>query len=190
MTEVGVIHGRFQVLHNDHLAYLLHGKSLCRQLIVGITNPDPSHMRLDSADPNRSLPETNPLTYYERHLLIKTVLAEAGVPLTDFSIVPLPINFPELFHHYVPTQAIYFLSIYDDWGRRKKDLLEGLGLSVQVISDRPAAEKGQSASDIRRRIANDEPWTDLVPPAVSRLLGKFDIQTRLRQQSSFSTKNR
>jgi len=31
--DVGVIHGRFQVLHNDHLKYLLAGKEKCVQFI-------------------------------------------------------------------------------------------------------------------------------------------------------------
>ncbi|MFW9878404.1 MAG: nicotinate-nucleotide adenylyltransferase, partial [Candidatus Thorarchaeota archaeon] len=28
--EIGVIHGRFQVLHNDHIKYLMAGKRLCK----------------------------------------------------------------------------------------------------------------------------------------------------------------
>lgn len=35
MVEVGVIHGRFQVFHNDHLEYVLAGKSRCRHIVVG-----------------------------------------------------------------------------------------------------------------------------------------------------------
>ena len=42
MHKIGVIHGRFQLLHNDHLKYLLAGKKRCEHLVVGITNPDPA----------------------------------------------------------------------------------------------------------------------------------------------------
>lgn len=42
MVEQGVIHGRFHILHNDHLKYLLAGKLARCHLIVGITNPDPT----------------------------------------------------------------------------------------------------------------------------------------------------
>ena len=63
--EVGVIHGRFQVFHLDHLAYLLAGASRCEKLIVGITNPDPNLTRPEATDPQRSAPEANPLTYEE-----------------------------------------------------------------------------------------------------------------------------
>ena len=41
-VETGIIHGRFQILHNDHVKYLLAGKQFCRHLVVGITNPDPT----------------------------------------------------------------------------------------------------------------------------------------------------
>ncbi|MFC1888297.1 hypothetical protein ACFL4G_00935, partial [Thermodesulfobacteriota bacterium] len=54
MEETGVIHGRFQVFHNDHLAYVLAGKARCRHLVVAITNPDPTLTRDDPADPDRS----------------------------------------------------------------------------------------------------------------------------------------
>jgi len=47
----GVIHGRFQVLHNEPLKYLLAGKALCKHLVVGITNPDPSLIKSEPADP-------------------------------------------------------------------------------------------------------------------------------------------
>ena len=116
--EVGVIHGRFQVLHNDHLKYLLAGKALCRHLVVGITNPDPWGTRPESADPARSDPLANPLTYYERYRMLQAVLQARGITAESFSVVPLPINLPERYRFYVPLNAVFFLSIYDDWGRQ------------------------------------------------------------------------
>ena len=46
MIQTGVIHGRFQVLHNDHLKYLLAGKADASTLVVGITNPDPCQTKM------------------------------------------------------------------------------------------------------------------------------------------------
>jgi nicotinamide mononucleotide adenylyltransferase len=181
MTEVGVIHGRFQVLHNDHLKYLLAGKAHCRHLIVGITNPDPLLTRDDPADPARSSPLANPLTYYERYQLIRTVLLEAGLDLLSFSIVPFPINFPELYRHYVPLDAVFYLTIYDDWGRRKLEQFEAMGLTTEVLWERPSAEKGLSAEDIRRLMVCGEPWQHLVPTATATLMQQWDIAGRLRR---------
>jgi nicotinamide-nucleotide adenylyltransferase len=180
MIETGVIHGRFQVLHNDHLTYLLAGRERCRHLVVGITNPDPTLTRPEPADPGRGDPLANPLTYWERFVLVREALREAGVPDADLSVVPLPINLPELFRHYVPLDATFFLTIYDDWGRRKLERFRGLGLRTEVLWERPPEHKGLSGSDVRLWMARGGPWRDLVPPSTRRLLEAWDIPGRLR----------
>lgn len=178
--DVGVIHGRFQVLHNDHLRYLLAGKALCRHLVVGVTNPDPTLTRERSADPHRSRPEANPLTYYERQALVRAALGGAGVPAEAFTVVPLPINFPELYGHYVPLDAVFFLTIYDDWGREKLRQFQELGLRTHVLWEVPPEAKGMSGSEVRRRMAGGEPWEPLVPPTVAALLNQWEIPGRLQ----------
>ncbi|SEM50173.1 nicotinamide-nucleotide adenylyltransferase [Syntrophus gentianae] len=179
-ANMGVIHGRFQVFHNDHLVYLLSGRALCRHLVVGITNPDPILTRSESADPKRSDPAANPLTYFERYLMVRSALEEAGIESSCFSVVPFPINIPELYRHYVPLDALFFLSIYDAWGRRKLEYFQSLGLKTHVLREVPPDQKGLSGTDVRRRMAQNEPWEELVPPAVTRLMKKWDIPARLR----------
>ena len=180
MTETGFIHGRFQVLHNDHLVYLLAGKKLCRHLVVGITNPDPTLTRDDPADPRRSRPWSNPLTYFERHVMTQRVLVEAGLDANDFSIVPFPVNLPELYRYYVPLDAVFYLTIYDEWGRRKLEMFQSLGLRTEVLWVRSAEEKGLSAEHVRRLMAAGRLWEHLVPPAVAGLMRKWNISLRLR----------
>ena len=177
--DLGVIHGRFQVLHNDHLKYLLAGKELCEHLVVGITNPDPVLSREDRADPKRSIPGANPLTYYERLLLVKQALMDAGLGMHEFTIVPLPINQPELYRYYVPMDAVFFLTIYDDWGRRKLEIFRALGLRTHVLWEVTHDEKGISAADIRDAMVQGRPWEHLVPGCVERLLKLWDIPGRL-----------
>jgi nicotinamide-nucleotide adenylyltransferase len=179
-AETGVIHGRFQVLHNDHLVYLLAGMALCRHLVVGITNPDPLLTRDESSDPKRSHLAANPLTYFERYLMVRAVLKEAGIASSRFSVVPFPINMPELYRYYVPLDALFFLSIYDDWGQRKMEYFTSLGLATHVLRDVTLARKGLSASDIRRLMVQNGPWEELVPQAVANLMKKWDIPGRLR----------
>ena len=180
MIETGVIHGRFQVLHNDHLRYLLAGKERCRHLVVGITKPDPGLTRNDEADPDRSRPGNNPLTYFERLLLVRDALLEADVPAREFDIVPFPISSPELYRYYVPLDAVFFLTIYDAWGRQKRSRFESLGLRCDVMWERPLSEKGISGREIREAMIRGESWKDRVPPAVCRRLKAWDIETRLR----------
>ena len=182
--EIGVIHGRFQLLHNDHLKYLLAGKELCDHLIVGITNPDPSLTRDSEANPHRSTPLANPLTYYERYIMINEVFKERGFSPSEFSIVPFPINVPDLIKYYVPMEVIFFLTIYDDWGKKKKQYFESLGLKIHVLWEVPLEKKGLSSSDIRELIIKGEPWEHLVPSNVARLIKEWDIAVRLKKLSS------
>ncbi len=183
LLPMGVIHGRFQVLHNDHLRYLLAGSERCRLLVIGITNPDPSLTRSDPADPHRSAPGANPLTYFERALLITHVLREAGVPAERFITVPFPINLPELCRYYVPLDAVFFLTVYDEWGHRKLQLFQELGLRTEVLWERPTERKGLNATHVRRLMAGGRPWHHLVPPACARLLEEWNVPQRLREQA-------
>jgi len=181
--DIGVIHGRFQILHNDHIKYLLAGKDLCKNLIVGITNPDPSLTRDSVTNPNRSKPLANPLTYYERYIMVEAALKEQGLEFTEFSIVPFPINIPELIQYYVPINAIFFLTIYDDWGRQKKKFFESLGLKIHVLWEVSLENKGLSSSDIREAIIEDKPWEHFVPKSVAKLIREWDIHARLKKLS-------
>lgn len=179
MKEIGVIHGRFQGLHNDHLRYLLAGKERCRHLVVGITNPDPFMTLADNSDPGRSAERANPFTYFERLRMVRAALQGAGVGLADFTIVPLPINFPERYHYYVPMEAVFFLTIYDAWGEKKLKLFLDLNLEVDVLWRRLYSEKGLSATELRRRIVNHESWEKMVPAAVVPIIKACDLEARL-----------
>ncbi len=180
IVEIGVIHGRFQVLHNDHLKYLLAGKARCKHLVIGITNPDPTLVKQDAADPQRSDPAANPLTYFERYTMLRSALPEAGISENEFSIVPFPINVPELYFHYVPTEATFFLTIYDEWGRRKREMFETLGLTIEVLWEKPLEEKGLTSTEIRHLIATGEPWEHFVPISTAELIRKWNIANRLQ----------
>jgi len=182
--DMGVIHGRFQVLHNDHIKYLMAGKELCKHIVVGITNPDPSLTRDSDANPHRSTSLANPLTYFERYLMIQAALLEQGLSLSEFSIVPLPINVPELIKYYVPLDAIFFLTIYDEWGQQKKKYFQDLGLKIHVLWEVPLDKKGLSSSDIRETMIKNGKWEHLLPSSVVNLMNEWDIAQRLKEISS------
>ena len=112
---------------------------------------------------------------------IRDVLSEAGLSEQEFSIVPFPINRPDLYRFYVPLDATFFLTIYDDWGRRKKEMFESVGLSIDVLWERPPAQKGLVAGDIRARMAGGDPWEEMVPSSVVRKMHSWDIPARLRK---------
>ena len=182
--DLGTIHGRFQILHNDHLKFIMAGKELCEHLIVGITNPDPSLTKNHDSNPHRSKPIANPLTFYERYVMIRDNLLESDLKYSEFSIVPFPINVPELLKFYVPMNVVFFLSIYDDWGRQKKKYLESLRLKVHVLWDVPLENKGLSGSDIRESMLKGEPWKQFVPSATTKLVQEWGIIKRLKDMNS------
>jgi nicotinamide mononucleotide adenylyltransferase len=181
LLPVGVIHGRFQVLHNDHLTYLLAGKARCDHLVVGITNPDPILSREDEADPRRSTPLANPLTYFERYTMVVATLLDADVAYDRFSVVPFPINLPDLYRYYVPTDAVFYITICDQWGQRKFDLLTSVGLKVEVMWRRTPETKGLAGSEIRNSIIDGKPWEHLVPKSTANLVKKWNIRERLKK---------
>ncbi len=178
--RTGVIHGRFQILHNDHLDYLLAGKEECDHLVVGITNPDPGLTGREEADPGRSDPAANPLSFYERMLLVKCCLVDAGLREEDFSITPFPVNFPDLYRVYVPMKAVFFLTIYDDWGRRKLEYFQSQGLRTHVLWERSPESKGLSGAQVRQAMIRNEPWEHMVPESTAVLCRAWDIPGRLR----------
>ena len=161
---VGVVHGRFQLLHKDHIRYILAGKEKCEHLVIGICNQDKNLTAYSSANPHRSRPENNPFTYYERYQMIKGTLLDMGIRGNEFDIVPFPINYPDLIFNYVPYGAKYYMTIYDKWGEEKlKMLQEDLKLDVEVLWRVPLKDKGISASDIRKNIQEGKEWNQYVP---------------------------
>ena len=182
MDKVGVIHGRFQLLHNDHMKYLLKGKEKCEHLIIGICNPEVDLTKYTSSNPHRSKKGSNPLTYFERMECIKYSMIEAGVKQEEFDIVPFPINFPEKIYNYAPLDAKYYMTIYDEWGEEKlKSLKYDLHLDVEVLWRVKIEDKGISASDIRKYIQEGKEWKQFVPSFVYEYIKKHNLDQRIKQ---------
>lgn len=180
---VGVIHGRFQGLHFGHMEYLLAGKKRCDFLYVGLCNPDPTTREFHSSDPFRALPGTNPFSFHERLIMTRNSLVEAGVPLAEFAVVPFPINQPERLPHYVPMDATFFVTIYDQWGHAKRQTLLNLGVKVEVMWEHALELKPCTGTEVRRRIVAGEAWQELVPSAVARYIIAHRLDERLREQA-------
>jgi nicotinamide-nucleotide adenylyltransferase len=161
-----MIHGRFQPFHNGHLAYLLGAGARCEALYVGITNPDPTHVAVEEADPDRSSPQANPFPYHLRQAMVCEAAAEAGVECHRLAVVPFPIHQPELWSCYVPPHAVQYLRLFSPWGETKRARLEAAGYRVEVLEGR----KEVSGTEVRRRLREGGAWEELVPPAVARLV--------------------
>lgn len=183
MDKIGVIHGRFQMLHIGHMEYLLAGKERCEYLIIGITNPDSSLTKYSDSNPHRSTSLANPLTYFERFQMINAAMVEAGVKRNEFDIVPFPINYPELIFNYTPRSARYYMTIYDEWSKEKQLSLQKLGCNIEVMWTRTNSEKITSGSEVRDCIVHNKPWKHLVPKAVYNYIIQNGIDERIQCMS-------
>lgn len=178
--KLGVIHGRFQGLHLGHMEYLLAGAARCEHLVVGLTNFDPALEPPDALRGlNRVQQSSNPFTFYERLVMIRDSLIEAGVKREDFDIVPFPVEHPDHIKNFAPPEATYFMTIYDQWGEHKRQALLALGLKVEVMWVRDDSQRLTSGTEVRSLIAQGKPWEHLVPPAAYRYITNHGLEDRL-----------
>lgn len=179
MIELGFIHGRFQLFHNDHLQYALLAKAQCKKLIVGITSPENASLIREEVDPHRSEAASNPFTYYERYEMIRRALLEAGIKREDFEIVPYPIERPEILYNYIPLSATSFFTIYDMWGYEKLHRLSELGYGTVVLFD--DREKKMCSTEIRQKIVDGVDWKDMVPNTVYEYITENNLTDKVKQ---------
>lgn len=177
--KTGVIHGRFQPLHNGHLEYLLAAKKRCDFLYIGITNPDIHRTTENHTDLKRSKTSSNPFTYYERLEMICRTMCANDVQRSEFEVVPFPINYPNLISSYVPMSAVFFITIYDDWGWFKHQELQNLGVDTDIMWIRDEKEKVISGTEIRSRIKQKKDWKNVVPLQVYDYISNRNLNERL-----------
>lgn len=182
--KIGVIHGRFQGLHNGHLEYLLEGKKRCERLIIGITNytGNTKDERISRIDTHRLDSSANPFTFFERLEMIRAALLGEGICESEFTIVPFPIETPDLIFNFVPKDAVFFMTIYDDWGRDKFKTLSDLGVNVEVMWERTPEQKPISGSLLRKTIAEGGNWENLVPSSVADYIKEHDLCGRIADE--------
>jgi nicotinamide-nucleotide adenylyltransferase len=177
MTERAHVHGRFQPFHREHLAYAAWAAADAEELLVGITNADPSHVRPETADPDRDAPEANPFTYYERHRMVRAALGTSGIEV-PVRILPFPINRPDLWDEYAPADAVHYVNVLEPWHEVKADRLRDSGRTVVT----KAGTRTVSGTEIRERMAAGEPsWRADVPEGVAAVLDDIDGPERVRE---------
>ena len=153
----------------------------CDFMFIGITIPTPEDFMFHDSDPARFKRESNPLTYWERSLLIRNALQEFRVEATKYCIVPFPISKPDKIKYFVPLNARFFVTIYDNWGRHKRDVLLSLGLNVDVMWEKEIEEKGITGALIRQNIIQGRPWEHLVASSVAHLIKELALDKRIQQ---------
>ena len=168
MTRRGMIHGRFQPFHKGHLEYMRGAAERSDELFVGITNPDPTRVKPETADANRHLPESNPWTYVERLLMVKAAANDLGLDVARVHVIPFPVNEPELWPAYVPDGVTHYIRHFSEWGGTKIERFRAAGYDVVVLDE--GAEKEISGADVRAAVRKGGDWEALVPVGVARVI--------------------
>lgn len=164
LDEIGVVCGKFQGLHFGHMEYILTGLNKCKHLIIGITNYlssldlNEQEVLNGNIDGHRLNIESNPFSYFERYTMVKKALDDFNVDPTTYSIVPFPIEKPEYIKQFIPNNATVYLTIYDKWGEKKKEIIEGLGYKTKVLWTRTEDEKPMSGTFLREKIKYNDDW--------------------------------
>lgn len=162
MTEIGHIHGRFQPFHNKHADYAKWAADQCDRLIIGITNADPSHVEKEATEPKRHELKHNPFKYHERYEMIRSYVEDAPLNV-DTSIMPFPINRPELWDEYAPRDAVHYVRTLEEWHEVKVDRFHSQGR--EVVAQR--VPRVLSGEEIRDSMAAGEPWEHHVPDSIA-----------------------
>jgi len=181
LLPVASAHGRFQPFHLGHLEYLQASKQRCDFLWIGITQYlAPTVQATTPEDVHRSMPQNNPLTYFERADLIRLALMDAGISGSEYGFVPFPIEEPALLHNFLDPAIPIFTTVYDDWNRHKVDVLRRHGYQVHVLWERH--RKDYAGAAIRSgMLAGNSEWHSMVPRATLPRLAELQIGERLKR---------
>ncbi|MCA1818978.1 MAG: adenylyltransferase/cytidyltransferase family protein [Halobacteriales archaeon] len=156
----GLVVGRFQPLHNGHVALIRHAQERCGEVAVA----------LGSTQAKPSL--RNPFSVAERHAMLAATFPSAPV----FDVPDLHDAGRWVEHALAITGPVD--RVFGNDGHTL-DLFEMAHVPVERpgLVERTANE----ATAIRALLAEDDPaWRKAVPPPVARLLLEWDAPRRLR----------
>jgi cytidyltransferase-like protein len=127
------VNGRFQPVHLGHLEYLLAAKKTCEFLWVGITRYDFFDETPCEKATHRATGASNPLTYFERTMVISAVLQAEGISKDSFAFIPFPIDQPKRLSQFLPREIPILTTVYDEWNQHKVKVLRESGYVVEVL---------------------------------------------------------
>ncbi|ACJ16652.1 nicotinamide mononucleotide adenylyltransferase [Thermococcus onnurineus NA1] len=165
MPKRGLFVGRFQPVHNGHIKALEFVFSQVDEVIIGIGSAQASHTL------------KNPFTTSERMEMLIRALDEAGLE-KRYYLIPLPdINFNAIWSTYVQSMVPRFDVVFT-----------GNSLVAQLFRERgyevivqPMFRKDiLSATEIRKRMVEGEPWEELVPKSVAEFIKEIKGVERIK----------
>ena len=167
MTTNGLFIGRFQPFHKGHLATVKFALGRVDQLVIVVGSAQKSH------EPR------NPFTAGERIRMIKESLdADNEVDVRHILIIPVPdIDVHSLWTHQVDLLVPKYDVVFaNDLFTLMLFREEG----VKAIEAPLHRRNEMQATEIRRRMAAQENWEDLVPKPVSKVIKEINGIERVK----------
>jgi len=158
--------GRYQPFHNGHLEVVKRILKECDVLVIAVGSAQDSHTR------------ENPFTGGERLSMISEALADEGIPLHRYVIVPIPdIKNNALWVSHVKAFCPPFDVAYTK-NPLSKRLFEEAGVKVK---EQPLFDRHKySGTAIREKMIKGQDWESLVPKGVARVVKGIDGIERLK----------
>jgi nicotinamide-nucleotide adenylyltransferase len=159
--------GRFQPFHLGHLLLLERLSTQYEEIIIGIG----SSQYQNTSD--------NPFSESERQQMITQSLHAVGIH--KFRIVAIPDihNPPRWVDHVCSIVSDFDVVIANNPFTRKLFSEKGYVVKGTAFFDR----KRYSGKEIRRQIIKDEPWRELVPEVVFKIITDIDGIKRVKSLS-------
>jgi len=158
--------GRFQPYHKGHQSVLEQIAREVDEIVIGVGSAQLSHQ------------PDNPFTAGERVLMITRALASNGCP---FYVIPIEdIKRNALWVAHVRSMTPPFDLCYSS-----NPLVVQLFTEAGIVVHSPAMYEREthSGTEIRKRMLNNKPWKQFVPPVVVDVIEEIRGVERLQQIS-------
>jgi len=159
--------GRFQPFHKGHLSAVKYVLETSPEMVIVIGSAQHSHTL------------ENPFTAGERAMMIRLALSEGGIDPSRYFIIPVTdLDIHGIWVSHVVSFAPSFDVVYTNEPLTKRLFTES-GFKVMPI---PFFQRDVcSATEIRRRMIQDESWEEQIPESVSKFIREIDGLKRLQE---------
>ena len=166
MAKRALFIGRFQPFHKGHLEAVKMILKENDEIIIAVGSAQYSH-KLE-----------NPFTAGERITMIRKALENEGIDLKQVWIIPIPdVHVHMMWISEVIGYTPKFNVVYTNEPLTRRLFMEA-GFDVRPIPF--IKRKIYSATEIRKRMIENENWEELVPKAVAEYIKEIDGVQRVR----------
>ena len=162
--ENGMIVGRFQPFHLEHLRFAAAAARKVNHLWVGITFPFGHYVH--EMGKARTADEANPLPYWLRLKCVESALLnDAKLSRGSFSILAAPLV-PGIIETLVPKGTVYLATVVEPWDKQKEGIFLKAGFRVLLLK---LGDKTISGTMIRKKIRlRDKSWKKYIPQSIRK----------------------